>query len=158
MYIGINCFIVISIERGERNGKQLKNCRKHPEHRASRQTSLGDHRSSEEQWMVLGRLYRNSGEYNQKELAKELNKEQPSMTRIIDILAKKKYVTRERSNQDRREFIIHITGKGKDFYEETLPAAITAQKEIKAVISSKESDQIMKILKKMEKGLERELE
>ena len=48
--------------------------------------------------------------------------------------------------------------KGKDFYEETLPAAITAQKEIKAVISSKESDQIMKILKKMEKGLERELE
>ena len=127
-------------------------------HRKKIREVLKEYDITSEQWMVLGRLYRNSGEYNQKELAKELNKEQPSMTRIIDILEKKKYVTRERSNQDRREFIIHITGKGKDFYEETLPAAITAQKEIKALISSKESDQMMKILKKMEKGLERELE
>ena len=103
-------------------------------HRKKIREVLKEYDITSEQWMVLGRLYRNRGEYNQK------------------------YVTRERSNQDRREFIIHITGKGKDFYEETLPAAITAQKEIKALISSKESDQIMKILKKMEKGLERELE
>ena len=61
-------------------------------HRKKIREVLKEYDITSEQWMVLGRLYRISGEYNQKELAKELNKEQPSMTRIINILEKKKYV------------------------------------------------------------------
>ena len=40
-------------------------------HRKKIREVLKEYDITSEQWMVLGRLYRNSGEYNQKELARQ---------------------------------------------------------------------------------------
>ena len=49
----------------------------------------------------------------QKELAKLVFKETPSLTRIIEIMVKKEYLTRTMHPEDRRRFHLELSKKGK---------------------------------------------
>lgn len=46
---------------------------------------------------------------SQKELSKLTEKDQATLTRIIDLLEKKKLIQRRINEQDRRSFILHVT-------------------------------------------------
>jgi DNA-binding MarR family transcriptional regulator len=48
-------------------------------------------------------------------LARELNLTKPTVTVLVDRLAEKGYVTRVRSDEDRRVMYLHIAGKGTRF-------------------------------------------
>lgn len=49
------------------------------------------------------------------ELAIELKLSKPSITAIIDKLAREGYIQRLHSDQDRRSYHVHLTDKGKSF-------------------------------------------
>ncbi|WP_235296405.1 MarR family winged helix-turn-helix transcriptional regulator [Portibacter marinus] len=73
-----------------------------------------------EQWVVLDLLNSCNG-LSQSELAEQSFKDAPSISRIIDVLAKKKYVERRSAENDRRKFIIYLTKEGRAKVEELLP-------------------------------------
>jgi len=120
------------------------------------QEALKDFDITSEQWIILGRLDKKRGEYNQKELAKDTNKEQASITRIIDKLEKKGFVERTRSEKDRRQYIIHITDKGRAYYQSTLPNMREEEKAVDNLITAKEKEELLRILQKMYDKLQKE--
>lgn len=65
-----------------------------------------------DQWLVLKNLNQHP-DLNQRELAELTGKDHPTLTRIIDLLCKKKLVERCMHPADRRSFKVLITGNGR---------------------------------------------
>lgn len=88
--------------------------------RTTRVVKLGFHKCfkdlgidiTPEQWVVMDSLYQSNGQ-SQKDLASGSFKDAPTISRIINVLEKKNWVTRTPSEQDRRYFIIHQTEEGR---------------------------------------------
>lgn len=57
----------------------------------------------------------------QNELADIMSKDNPTLTRILDLLEKKSFLKREPSAGDRRKFLIVLTKKGSDKLSSVLP-------------------------------------
>lgn len=70
-----------------------------------------------EQWVVLLALAKEDM-MNQKQLAQKVDKDQPTLARILDILERKKLVERQSIKEDRRSFLVHITDLGMNHKEE----------------------------------------
>ena len=65
-----------------------------------------------DQWAVLKALYETE-QLSQKELAKRCGKDQPTLTRIVDLLLKKGLAERIIDETDRRSLYLHLTLEGK---------------------------------------------
>jgi len=73
-----------------------------------------------DQWMILKILHEYQ-DLTQKELAERCGKDQPTLTRIVDLLAKKQLAQRIVHPTDRRSFIVHLTEKGMFKVKELSP-------------------------------------
>lgn len=73
-----------------------------------------------DQWLVLKNLYENDG-MKQNELAELVFKDNPTLTRIIDLLCKKGLTVRNLHPDDRRSFIVALTKEGKKKVESVKP-------------------------------------
>ena len=69
-----------------------------------------------EQWIVLDKLDVNK-EMSQKEIGNESFKNAPTISRIIDNLVKKGYVSRVSEASDRRKTSISLTKSGKELVD-----------------------------------------
>ncbi|MDR2951382.1 MAG: MarR family winged helix-turn-helix transcriptional regulator [Dysgonomonas sp.] len=69
-----------------------------------------------EQWTVLAFLWREDG-VTQQTLCNSTFKDKPSMTRLLDNLAKQNLVYRNASTSDRRSNLIYLTDAGKAIKE-----------------------------------------
>jgi MarR family transcriptional regulator, transcriptional regulator for hemolysin len=108
-----------------------------------------------EQWTVLKRLSENAG-INQKELANKAEKDQPTVTRILDILERKELVIKKKNEEDRRSFILFITDKGTALIEELTPVIEALWEEnILAGITKEDLDVYRSVLLKMNENLEK---
>lgn len=73
-----------------------------------------------DQWSVLKRLYGNNN-LKQNEIAELTFKDNPTLTRIIDLLCEKGLALREMNPGDRRSFLISLTPKGRSKVETISP-------------------------------------
>ena len=73
-----------------------------------------------DQWLVLKHLYENES-MKQNELAGLLFKDNPTLTRIIDLLCEKDLAVRRQYPGDRRSFQVELTRKGKRKVEQMKP-------------------------------------
>jgi DNA-binding MarR family transcriptional regulator len=73
-----------------------------------------------EQWSVL-RTLNESDEISQKELSNRSDKDQATLTKILDLLVKQENVERLANPQDRRSFLVKITPKGAKLVGELTP-------------------------------------
>ncbi|WP_258000446.1 MarR family winged helix-turn-helix transcriptional regulator [Bacillus sp. Marseille-P3661] len=73
-----------------------------------------------EQWGVL-RTLSESDHISQKQLSKRADKDQATLTKILDLLEKNEFIQRVQNPSDRRSFIIKITDKGSQLCEELIP-------------------------------------
>jgi len=73
-----------------------------------------------DQWLVLKHLYEN-GQMKQNELAEVLFKDNPTVTRIIDLLCEKNLTVRNAHPADRRCFLVGLTKQGKAKVEQMKP-------------------------------------
>ncbi|SRR5690606_6642885 len=73
-----------------------------------------------DQWTALRTLYENP-ECTNKELAELCGKDQPTLTRIIDLLIKKNLVARVDHPSDRRCLSLQLTDKGQSKILEIAP-------------------------------------
>lgn len=65
-----------------------------------------------DQWSILKNLNQHA-DLSQKELAEYCGKDQPTLTRIVDVLVRKNLVERRANPADRRSFVVHLTAEGK---------------------------------------------
>lgn len=73
-----------------------------------------------DQWLLLKHLYENES-MKQNELAELLFKDNPTLTRIIDLLCEKGLTVRKQHPTDRRSFHVELTRKGKKKVEAMKP-------------------------------------
>ena len=106
-----------------------------------------------DQWMVLRRVYLNSGKYNQKELADASFRERAAITRMIDLMEKKHLIERRNSPDDRREYLLYITDEGKKAYEETVDAVSDSQEAINKILPKEELKTLIVLMSKLERGM-----
>ncbi|MBI3092394.1 MAG: MarR family transcriptional regulator [Candidatus Tectomicrobia bacterium] len=97
-------------------------------HRASRllqvelQKVLEPYDLTREQWPVLAMLWDEEG-VSQNKIGGYLCKDQPTVTRIIDRLEKKRLVKRVTNTRDRRAYRIVLTEEGREL-KEVLPKLV----------------------------------
>jgi len=105
-----------------------------------------------DQGMIL--LYLNKyPELTQKEIARLVFKDNASLTRMINLMVKKKYLKRSMNNQDRRRYNIEITSKGKEILMKlSLIISDNRNKSLKR-ITQKELQQLETILNKIKFNL-----
>lgn len=106
-----------------------------------------------EQWSVLNQIAISQG-LNQKEVATRADKDQPTTTRILDLLAKKGLIRREVSPHDRRAFLLHITEAGQDLHAITTPIEQECSRLIAEGIDPSEMKIFKDILSRMNGNLE----
>lgn len=73
-----------------------------------------------EQWMVIDCLAEKKVQ-TQTELAENSFKNKPTVSRILNLLEKKKLVARIPVPEDRRKFHIHLTETGLEVHQKLLP-------------------------------------
>ena len=94
-----------------------------------------------DQWVILKRVSEEIG-ISQVDIASSTYKDPAAITRILDILVKKGFVTRMPKLDDRRAFEIHLTKKGADLVNRVIPMAQeTRQKGLEGL-----NDQELKVL------------
>ncbi|QJW46025.1 MarR family transcriptional regulator [bacterium BFN5] len=118
----------------------------------SAQKVLSHYDLTTEQWGVLSRLIEEDG-YNQRSLADKNLKDQAALTRILDLLEKKGLVRRTRSEQDRREFLIFITDKGRELYDAVLPDLLNNTEKVTAGLTFDELVELKKMLTRLTEGI-----
>jgi len=103
---------------------------------------------SESQFNMLDALY-HLGPMPQKELGNKLFKSGGNITMVVDNLEKRKLVKRERSEHDRRIFIINITKQGKYLIEKLFPKIVSALVDEIGILNEEEQSNIQKACKKL---------
>ncbi|MHB8338538.1 MAG: MarR family winged helix-turn-helix transcriptional regulator [Ignavibacteriaceae bacterium] len=98
------------------------------------------------QFAVLDVLY-NLGPLSQKDLGKKILRSGGNITMVIDNLEKQSFVERERSQEDRRFFIIHLTKKGKKFFAKIFPIFLDSVVKEFSVLSNKEQIEFQRMCK-----------
>ncbi|MDQ2657623.1 MAG: MarR family transcriptional regulator [Bacteroidota bacterium] len=73
-----------------------------------------------DQWLVMKHLYENES-MKQNALAEILFKDNPTLTRIIDLLCEKGIATRKQHPNDRRCFQVSLTRQGRAKVEQMKP-------------------------------------
>ena len=98
-----------------------------------------------DQWLVLKQLYEHK-HIQQNELAEIIFKDNPTLTRIIDLLCDKGLAERNVHPGDRRCFMVSLTTKGKRRVEELLPKVQEVRLRAWDGLSSRDFNQFKRIL------------
>ena len=98
-----------------------------------------------DQWLVLKHLYEND-EMKQNELAELIFKDNPTLTRIIDLLCNKQLAERKMNPADRRSFIVKLTKEGKKKVEQLKPKVKDIRLKAWAGLSQRDFNQFKKVL------------
>ncbi|MFD2202169.1 MarR family winged helix-turn-helix transcriptional regulator [Shivajiella indica] len=112
---------------------------------AQRKFKLGDFDLTVDQWLVLKNLSENEL-LSQSELAQLVFKDQPTLTRIIDLLTKKGYVERVPHPMDRRSFQLHLTESGTIKVNELKPKVASIREKAWENLNEKDFEEFKRIL------------
>jgi DNA-binding MarR family transcriptional regulator len=110
-----------------------------------------------EQWSVL-RTLSESDETSQKELSQRSDKDQATLTKILDLLVKHELVERLPNPADRRSFLIKITVKGGKIVNEVTPYLEKIYLKITHEISEEELVKYREVLLSLEDNIDGLLE
>ena len=103
---------------------------------------------------MLSRISENEG-LNQKEVAARADKDQPTTTRILDLLEKKGLIRREISPNDRRAFLLRMTEAGQELLASTSEIEKECGRLITEGIDPKKMEIFWDIISRMNANIER---
>jgi len=98
-----------------------------------------------EQWVILDHLMTTNG-VSQTELAGKSYKNAPTVSRILDVLARKGYVERQRFDNDRRRYKIYLTESGRQVAEQALPIAVRLRTQGWSNLNDEDYDHFIRIV------------
>ena len=106
-----------------------------------------------EQYEFLFALFHNNGVY-QRQLSKITLKDRPNITRMLNILEKKKLVIRKANKTNKKIREVYITELGKQLVYEAAPVKNIKATDFLAAFSDEELEQLKKLIGKMVDNLE----
>ncbi|GAB6194666.1 MarR family winged helix-turn-helix transcriptional regulator [Desulfocastanea catecholica] len=112
---------------------------------------------SPEQWSLLFRVVEKSG-LTQKELSDSTYKDQANITRSIDRLIQKGLMKRVPNEQDRRSFNLFPTEEAAVLVGKVIPISKAHNEHLTESLTSKETEMLKALLKKVYQNLEKETE
>jgi DNA-binding MarR family transcriptional regulator len=77
-----------------------------------------------------------------------------TISRAVTVLLERQVIERVENVEDRREFRLRLTRKGRALYEELIPRLLCKEQEILSCLSAQERKQFAALLGKIEKSLE----
>jgi DNA-binding MarR family transcriptional regulator len=98
-----------------------------------------------DQWIVLKHLHEHD-EMKQNELAELLFKDNPTLTRIIDLLCDKGLTVRNIHPQDRRSFVVSLTKEGVKKVQQMSPRVKDIRLKAWEGLTERDFNQFKKIL------------
>ncbi|HYG18397.1 MAG TPA: MarR family transcriptional regulator [Ohtaekwangia sp.] len=105
-----------------------------------------------DQWLVMKHLYENEA-MKQNELAELIFKDNPTLTRIVDLLCKKGLTERKPHPDDRRSFIVSLTREGIKKVEQLKPKIRDVRFKAWEGLSERDFSQFKRILNTIYKNL-----
>jgi DNA-binding MarR family transcriptional regulator len=105
-----------------------------------------------DQWLVLKHLD-SHGPMTQRMLAELMFKDNPTLTRILDLMCEKKLVVRNTHPSDRRSFMISLTADGKKKISQLKPKVRLVRLKAWEGLSEKDFSQFQKILNTIYRNL-----
>ncbi len=115
---------------------------------AQNQILQSGHDITVDQWLVLKTLQEKKN-LSQKQIAELVFKDIASITRIIELLVKKKYVKRKIDTSDRRKSELEITEIGNKTIESIYPIVIENRKQALTGLTSVEIKKLKAQLEKL---------
>jgi DNA-binding MarR family transcriptional regulator len=107
-----------------------------------------------EQYLLIDLLW-DEGPLTQQEIADQMQKDKNSITKLIDGLEKKGYVTRETNPRDRRKNRVVVTKTGEEKKQEITRIAINAADNILGGIPTEELNTVVEVLNKLNKNMKK---
>lgn len=104
-----------------------------------------------DQWLIIKSILENP-KITQQELAKNVFKDNASVTRIIDLLVKSNYLNRKVDSNDRRKSILSVTKEGEDIIRKVQDLILENRKIALEGIDKKDLDAMDIILQKIIKN------
>ena len=107
---------------------------------------LSEFALTESQFGVLDALL-HLGSMKHKEIGEKILKSGGNITMVINNLERRELVQRERGEKDKRQFIIHLTPKGKNKIQESLPHISKSIKKHFEILSKEEKKELQRLCK-----------
>ncbi|GGH79486.1 DNA-binding MarR family transcriptional regulator [Pullulanibacillus pueri] len=101
-----------------------------------------------EQWTVLKRLDQ-QGDSSQKRLAEASDKDQATLTKILDLLESHAFIERVKNPNDRRSFLVCLTPKGRELTKSIYTVIEEIFEQIVAGLSTEELSNYQDVLRKI---------
>lgn len=120
---------------------------------AQQQFKTGEFDVTVDQWLVLKNLSENEL-LSQTELANLVFKDNPTLTRIIDLLCKKGYVERVPHPQDRRSFQLHLTESGLVKVSDLKPKILEIREKAWENLTERDFEEFKRILNTIYQNLD----
>jgi DNA-binding MarR family transcriptional regulator len=104
-------------------------------------------------WLVLEQLVQEDA-LSQRELARRLSVEAPTLTRHIDHMAADGLLVRAQDARDRRVTRINITAEGRKLHQRLATVARSREEELRALLSAREITTLERVLTRINNYLE----
>jgi DNA-binding MarR family transcriptional regulator len=105
------------------------------------------------EWRVLATLGFRNDACSAQYIAHCTRTHKSTISRAVTALMTRQLVERVENQDDRREFALRMTRKGKALYEELIPRLLRREQEILSCLSATEHKEFARILGKIETGL-----
>ena len=106
------------------------------------------------EWRVLATLGFRNDPCSAQYIAHCTRTHKSTISRAVTTLMKRQMIERVENEDDRREFRLRMTGKGKALYEELIPRLLRREQEILSCLSAQERKDFAALLGKIESSLE----
>ncbi len=105
-----------------------------------------------EQWVLLKIVSENT-DLTQRELANKSRRDPASITRTLDILSKKGFISREKIPENRRSYHITLTKTGTDFISKNMKVIKKQRQQSIKGFSKEELDQLSSYLLRIQENM-----
>ena len=106
------------------------------------------------EWRVLATLGFRKDACSAQYIAQCTRTHKSTISRAVTSLMQRKLVERVENADDRREFRLQMTAKGKTLYEELIPRLLRREQDILSCLSAQERRDFAALLGKIEKSLD----
>ncbi|WP_026580689.1 MarR family winged helix-turn-helix transcriptional regulator [Bacillus sp. J33] len=105
-----------------------------------------------EQWQILSRLYEKDGQ-TQNQLAVKNERDQPSVSRLVDNMIKRGLVSRLANKADKRINLIYLTDKAREMKNDLNALALKTIDDASGTISREELEICLRVLDQVRENL-----
>jgi DNA-binding MarR family transcriptional regulator len=105
------------------------------------------------QWTILLHLWGDEG-INQREISKRVGVEEATVTRTVDRLVRDDLVVRKINNQNKRQYELYLTKKGRALKDDLIPVVQNLNRNVLKNLSPTEFAELVRLLRLIREAVE----